>query len=264
MKSRTATKDPKKRRCSFQLFAEPSATNAFRAAPWNPNAHAACASNGANVGQVWREASTCRCATTGGWYVASACSAAAGASGSSVSATASAPSWTCFFNARTNFGMRTTSRNDAGISGQGSRSATSLVMVSKSPTLSSRQWPARAFAAASSSHASSPRATAPSAAPEAVAGSGGATPAPGSLRICKRPPSAMTTATSGAVTPAGLANFSTTGRAANAATAASRSSTRSAPIRRVRRSTCFSGTGRSASCCNSALASAKERLAVPA
>ena len=52
MKSRIGTNDPKKRRCSFQLFAEPSPTKAFRAAPWKPNAHAAAATSGANVGQV--------------------------------------------------------------------------------------------------------------------------------------------------------------------------------------------------------------------
>ncbi len=52
MKSRMGTKDPKKRRRSVQLFAEPSPTKAFRAAPWNPNAHAACAKSNANVGQI--------------------------------------------------------------------------------------------------------------------------------------------------------------------------------------------------------------------
>ena len=52
MKSRMGTNDPKKRRCSSQLFAEPSPTKAFRAAPWNPDAHAACAKSNAKAGQV--------------------------------------------------------------------------------------------------------------------------------------------------------------------------------------------------------------------
>ena len=62
MKSRIGTNDPKKRRCSAQLFAEPSPTKAFRVAPWNPNAQAAAATTGANAGQRPRDATTCRCA----------------------------------------------------------------------------------------------------------------------------------------------------------------------------------------------------------
>ena len=88
--------------------------------------------------------------------------------------------------------------------------------------------------------------------------------APGASRICKRPPSAITTANGGGVTPEGTANFSTSGKAANAATSASRSATRSAPMRRVIRSTCLAGIGRSASLSNRTLPSANERLAVPA
>src|SRR5439155_1342362 len=56
MKSKIGTNDAKKRRCSVQLLAEPSPTNALRAAPWNPNAHAAAASSGANEGQLARAA----------------------------------------------------------------------------------------------------------------------------------------------------------------------------------------------------------------
>ena len=41
MKSRIGTNDPKNRRCSRQWFADPSPTNAFRAAPWKPRARAA-------------------------------------------------------------------------------------------------------------------------------------------------------------------------------------------------------------------------------
>jgi hypothetical protein len=105
--------------------------------------------------------------------------------------------------------MRVASRNDAGISGHGSAADTSLCIVSNSPTLSSRQWPEGAV---SSSQASAPAtAGATSAAPSARGGAaaGGAERS----RICSRPPSAITTARPGGVTPAGAANFSTSGKA---------------------------------------------------
>ena len=67
-----------------------------------------------------------------------------------------------------------------------------------------------------------------------------------------------------AAAPAGTANFSTRGKAWYAASAASRSATRSAPTRRARRSTCLADTDSSASRPSSWPPSANDRLTVPA
>ena len=82
MKSRIGTNDPKKRRRSFQLLAEPSPTKAFRVAPWKPKDHAASATSGANAGQVDARLPPV-VPTTGGWYFASSRNASAAVSGSS-------------------------------------------------------------------------------------------------------------------------------------------------------------------------------------